>query len=150
MSLIDGIPFLNFNQGTKTKLRNSAQFVEGLANALNHMRKFVRRQDCFTSKNFLGDILVLTAEALYNTAELIGVLGYLPQAREVRQYAAFTASLKETIEKVPGFKFPDNCAPGRLEKATIILSELASLTSEVGLEQLATSLGITFRLDLLP
>jgi len=78
------------------------------------------------------------------------VLGFLPQAKEGRQYAAFTASLKNSIGKTSGFTFPDSCSPGRLNKAASSLSDLAELTAEVGLERLATELGVTFRLDLLP
>ena len=98
---------------------------------------------------------------------MLGVLGFLPEAKEGRQYAAFTASLKvkikllshfkcftpslqDSISKISGFTFPDSCSPGRLEKAASILSDLADLTAEVGLERLALDLGVTYRLDLLP
>merc|ERR1712106_278632 len=150
ISLINDIPFINFDEEERSTLKNTAQFIEAITNALDHMRKFLINQDCFTSKDFLGDFLSLASEVIYNASEILGVLGFLPQAKEGRQYAAFTASLKDSIGKTAGFTFPDSCSPGRLSKAASSLSDLADLTAEVGLERLGLDLGVTFRVDLLP
>merc|ERR1712025_36250 len=150
MSQIEEIPFLDFNKERKDRLKNTALITEASTNVLDHFRENLAKRDCFTSKDFLGDFVYLTAETLDDLAGALGVLGYLPVARETRQYAAFTASIVSSLEKVSGFRIPDDCSSGKLLKAAKLFKDIADLFSEVGLESLAIELGVTFRLDLLP
>jgi hypothetical protein len=146
----DDIPLLSFSKNKKESFLRYSQIVEVLTNVLDRYRKNLAKIDCFTSEDFLGDTVHLVSETLYSIAEALGALGYLPLAKEVRQYAAFTASTVDSLGSLSQFKIPGDCSSGSFSKAAKELKNVADLFAEVGLAALATELGVVVRLDLLP
>jgi len=93
---------------------------------------------------------MLAAQTMDDFAEAAGVLGYLPSAKEARQYATFTRSIVANLGKLKQFRIIDDCTPGALRRGAGYLNDLANLIDEVGLLELGINLGLVFRLDLLP
>merc|ERR1712106_760407 len=147
MSLVSDF---KFTQQIKDNLLRSALITESVTNFLDHLQRNIAERNCFTGNDFLGDGTLLGAQVMDDLAEVLGVLGYLPSAKEARQYAVFTRSMAESIRKMDDFKIADNCSPGALVRAANYLNDLASLIDEVGLLELGVNLGLVFRLDLLP
>jgi len=147
MSLVSDF---KFTQQIKDNLLRSALITESVTNFLDHLQRNLAERNCFTGNDFLGDGTLLGAQVMDDLAEVLGVLGYLPSAKETRQYAVFTRSMAESIRKMDDFKIADDCSPGALVRAANYLNDLASLIDEVGLLELGVNLGLVFRLDLLP
>merc|ERR1711935_693915 len=79
-----------------------------------------------------------------------GALLLYNEAKEIRQYAAFVFSFKESLTVLPEFKIPGDCTPGALGRYSTIFKEFSNIFSEVGLDALFMDIGMSFRLDLLP
>jgi len=139
-----------FTTPIKESLLESAILIEAITNFLQRFQESLAKRDCFTQKDFLGDGIKLTADVIDGIAEILGVIGNLPAAKEARAYAAFTRSTAISLEKLDEFKFEDDCSPGALLRGAEHLDEVGDLISDIGLESLSIQLGIVFRLDLLP
>merc|ERR1712106_255401 len=139
-----------FTKELKDSLFKSAIITEVATNFLNHLQENLATRDCFTGSDFLRDGTTIAAQVMEDLAEGLGVLGFLPMAQETRQYAAFTRSIVENLEKLEDFKILDDCSPGALSRAAENLISLATIIEESGLEELGVNLGLVFRVDLLP
>merc|ERR1711892_3671 len=139
-----------FPQSVKDKMMRSALITETTTSFLEHMQENFADMDCFTETDFLGDGMLLAGRTLNDMAEVLGVMGYFPEAKRARQFAAFTRATAATMEKLEGFKISDDCSPGVLGRVASYLQDLATVLDEVGLETLAVHVGIVFRHDLLP
>merc|ERR1712025_204381 len=82
--------------------------------------------------------------------KILGALQHFEAAKEVRDYAKFVASLKDTLKNLPKYNLPGFCGLDTFGKVGDIVADMSTLVAEVGLESLATDLGVSFRLDLLP
>lgn len=150
LSEIEGSPLLTFTAPVKENLRWSALVTEAFSNMLDHFQKNIAKIDCYTTTNFFGDFVRLGAETISDMGEVLGALGHFVEAKEVRQYAAFTQSILVSLDKFDNFQFPGDCGPGGLTRVANNLIDLADIISEVGLQGLAIGAGVSFRIDLLP
>merc|ERR1712106_181354 len=141
---------VKFPQQVKDNLLQSAIITEVVTNFLDHLQENLAKRDCFTGSDFLKEGTLLSAQVLDDMAEALGVLGYLPRAKETRQYSAFVKSIAASLGKLKDFKIDDDCSPGALGRAAENLNSLATLIEEVGQEELGVNLGLVFRVDLLP
>merc|ERR1711892_1075822 len=139
-----------FSEAIKDKMLKSAHIMEVFTNLMDHFQENLSQRDCLTNKNFMGFGVDLAVKTLKDFAEVVGNLGYFPQAKQIRQHAAFTKSSLKTMETMEDFRVPDDCSSGSLTRGATELMGLADIVDEVGLESLAMQLGIVFRLDLLP
>jgi len=148
-SLVDDTPNI-INEGVRRNLLWSAQVTEALASVLDHFFISLSTIDCYTSEDYLGDFIRVGSRTISDIAQALGALGLYSTAKEVRQYASFVGSFKDSLSVLPEFKMPGDCRPGALGRFSSILREFSSIISDVGLEALFRDIGISFRLDLLP
>jgi len=106
--------------------------------------------DCYTSEDYLGDTIQLASRTVEDIGQALGALEFYSEAKEVRQYAAFVLSFRDSMEALSEFKMAGDCSPGVLGRNAVIFKEFSNILADVGLTALYKDLGISFRLDLLP
>jgi len=148
-SLVEDVPNIN-NALVRQNILRAAQVTEILAGLVDHFTMNLARIDCYTSEDYLGDFITLASRTIEDIAQAFGALLLYNEAKEIRQYAAFVFSFKESMRVLPEFNIPGDCTPGALGRYSTIFKAFSNLLSEVGLDALFMDVGISFRLDLLP
>jgi len=148
-TLVQDVPDI-MNEGVRASLLWSAQITEAFASVLDHFFISLSTIDCYTSEDYLGDFINVGSRTINDIAQAMGSLGMYSEAKEVRQYAKFVSSFKDSMAVLPEFKVPGDCRPGLLGRFSSILREFSSIITDVGLDALFRDIGLSFRLDLLP
>jgi len=150
ISKLEDVPFLQLTTPIREGLRSSARLTEAVSNWVDHFFRNIELHDCYTTKDGLGDFIEQTVFNIKDMGEILGALQHFEAAKEVRDYAKFVASLKDTLKNLPKYNLPGFCGLDTFGKVGDIVADMSTLVAEVGLESLATDLGVSFRLDLLP
>jgi len=150
MSHIDNVPFLVFTTPIREGLRWSARLTEALSNWVDHFFRYAELHDCYTSEDGLGDMIQQVVYNMKDVAKILGALGHYETAKEIRSYTIFVKSLKDSLKDLPEYTFPGFCGLDTFAKVGDILDDMTSIIGEIGLGRLSSSLGVSFRLDLLP
>merc|ERR1712106_518477 len=148
-SLVEDIPNIN-NALVRQNILWAAQVTDILAGFLDHFTMNLARIDCYTSEDYLGDFITLASRTIDDIAQAFGALLLYNEAKEIRQYAAFVSSFKESMRVLPDFNIPGDCTPGALGRYSTIFKAFSNILSDVGLDALFMDIGMSFRLDLLP
>merc|ERR1711935_301532 len=148
-SLVEDIPNIS-NSLVRQNLLWASQVTEVLAGLLDHFTMNLARIDCYTSRDYLGDFIRLASRTIDDIAQAFGALELYNEAKELRHYAAFVLSFKESLTAMPEFRVPGDCRPGVIGRYSTIFKEFSSILSDVGLDALFMEVGMSFRLDLLP
>jgi len=128
----------------------AARVVEAASNMIDHFGKNAGQINCYTSTDAFGDFIVMISSTFSDLGEGAGALQYFEVASELRQYAKFILSIKDTVEDLPEFKTKGDCSPGSISRGAAVLKEMANIVSDVDMETLFIETGVSFRLDLLP
>merc|ERR1719481_66594 len=150
MSQVDSVPFLVFTTPIKDSLSWSAQLTEAVSGWLEHFFRNIEQHDCYTSQDGLGDFIQQLVYNMRDVAGIMGAMSYYETAKEIRDWATFVSSVKETLENREEYSFPGFCGLDTFSEIADIMEDMTSIVGEVGLGRLASQLGLSFRLDLLP
>jgi len=148
-SQVGDIPNL-ITQEVRENFYMAARVVEAASNMIDHFGKNAGLINCYTSTDAFGDFIDLFSATVSDLGEGAGALEYFEVAKELRQYAKFIASIKDSLEDLPEFKTNGDCSPGAISRNAAVLKEIAKIVSDVDMETLFIETGVSFRLDLLP
>jgi len=148
-SQVGEIPNL-ITQEVRENFYMAARVVEAASNMVDHFGKNAGLINCYTSTDAFGDFIDLFSATVSDLGEGAGALEYFEVAKELRQYAKFIASIKDSLEDLPEFKTNGDCSPGAISRNAAVLKEIAKIVSDVDMETLFIETGVSFRLDLLP
>jgi len=148
-SMVGDIPNV-ITPSVRKNLYMAARVTEAISNMVDHFSKNVARTSCYTSTDAFGDFIEVLSASISDIGEALGALEYFEGAKEIRQYAKFILSIKDSLVNVPDFKIKGDCSPGELKRNAAVLKEISDTVRDVDMATLFIETGVSFRLDLLP
>jgi len=146
--LVDELSSSNKITGLQTReeLKTSAKIISGATTFITKLNKSFTKFDklCSSDKEYNVEAITSIGEMMSGLADLLGALGGISDAEDIRKQQDFTKRVVDNIMKLGNYDLGTlECNnSGSFKVAAQTLDDVAKLIEEVGLETLCTQLGV--------